>query len=160
MNIKKGVEIVFVTPEIPGNTGNMGRSCAATETKFHLVRPLGFNVDHKSAKRAGLDYWEFLDLEIHDSLEEFLEKYKDRRMFLATTKGGKRYTDVKFQNGDMILFGAESRGLPKELIEEREEYAIRIPLGNDLNLRSLNLSNAGNIILFEALRQLDFQGLS
>ncbi len=159
-NMKKGVEVVLVTPEIPGNTGNIARSCAATGTKLHLVRPLGFQIDEKSVKRAGLDYWEFLSLEVHDSLEEFLDKYKDRRMFLATTKGGHIYSDSKFVDGDMILFGAESKGLPKELIANNKDCAIRIPMGEDARLRSLNLSNAVNIILFEALRQLNFDGLS
>lgn len=151
--------IVFVEPEIPGNTGNIARTCAATGTKLHLVKPLGFNIDDKAVKRAGLDYWEFVDLEVHDSLEEFLAKYKDHRMFLATTKGGQVYSDVNYEDEDMLLFGAETRGLPKEFIAANEEKAIRIPMSKDTRLRSLNLSNCGNIILFEALRQIGYPGL-
>lgn len=157
--MKMGIHIVFVTPEIPGNTGNIARSCAATDTKLHLVRPLGFQIDEKSVKRAGLDYWEFLDMEVHDSLEEFLDKYKDKRKFFATTKGGGIYSDISFKDDDMILFGAESRGLPRELIEQNKEMTIRIPMSEDTRLRSLNLSNCANIILFEALRQLSFPNL-
>lgn len=153
------LHIVFVEPEIPQNTGNIARTCAATDTKLHLIRPLGFNIDEKSVRRAGLDYWKYLDLEVHDSLDEFLEKYKGHRMFLATTKGGEMYADVEFKDEDMILFGRETKGLPKEFIEENKDMAIRIPMSQNTRLRSLNLSNCANIILFEALRQLEFPGL-
>ncbi len=153
------LHIVFVEPEIPGNTGNIARTCAATNTKLHLVKPLGFSIDDKAVKRAGLDYWEYVDLEVHESLDDFLEKYKDKRKFLATTKGGKIYSDVQFQDEDMILFGRETKGLPKDFIEENKEKAIRIPMSENTRLRSLNLSNCGNILLFEALRQLGYPGL-
>lgn len=153
------LHIVFVEPEIPGNTGNIARTCAATNTKLHLVKPLGFSIDDKAVKRAGLDYWEYVDLEVHESLDDFLEKYKDKRKFLATTKGGKIYSDVQFQDEDMILFGRETKGLPKDFIEENKEMAIRIPMSENTRLRSLNLSNCGNILLFEALRQLGYPGL-
>lgn len=153
------IHIVFVEPEIPGNTGNIARTCAATNTKLHLVKPLGFSISDKAVKRAGLDYWEYVDLEIHESLDEFLKKYKDKRMFLATTKGGSIYSDVKYKDEDMILFGAETRGLPKWFIEENQDKAIRIPMSEDTRLRSLNLSNCGNIILFEALKQIGFPNL-
>lgn len=153
------LHIVFVEPEIPGNTGNIARTCAATDTRLHLVKPLGFDISDRAVKRAGLDYWEYVDLEVHENLQEFMEKYGDRRMFLATTKGGTIYTEVEYQDGDMILFGRETRGLPKELIEERKEWAVRIPMSENTRLRSLNLSNCGNIILFEALRQIGFPGL-
>lgn len=153
------LHIVFVEPEIPGNTGNIARTCAATNTKLHLVKPLGFRIDDKAVKRAGLDYWQHVDLEIHESLDEFLEKYKDKRKFLATTKGGKIYSEVEFQDDDMILFGRETRGLPKNFIAANQEQAIRIPMSENTRLRSLNLSNCGNIILFEALRQLGYPGL-
>ncbi len=153
------LHIVFVEPEIPGNTGNIARTCAATNTKLHLVKPLGFRIDDKAVKRAGLDYWQHVDLEIHESLDEFLEKYKDKRKFLATTKGGKIYSEVEFQDDDMILFGRETRGLPKDFIAANQEQAIRIPMSENTRLRSLNLSNCGNIILFEALRQLGYPGL-
>ena len=153
------LHIVLVEPEIPQNTGNVARTCAATDTRLHLVRPLGFNIDEKSVRRAGLDYWKYLDLEVHDNLEQFFEKYKERRMFLATTKGGVMYADVKFKVEDMILFGRETRGLPKNLIERNKDMAIRIPMSENTRLRSLNLSNSANIILFEALRQVGFPGL-
>lgn len=153
------LHIVFVNPEIPPNTGNIARTCAATDTVLHLVKPLGFNIDDKSVKRAGLDYWQYVNLEVHESLEDFMDKYGDRRLFLATTKGGRIYTDVQYQDGDMFLFGRETAGLPKEFIAEHEDKAIRIPMSADTRLRSLNLANCGNIILFEALRQLGFPGL-
>lgn len=153
------IHIVFVEPEIPPNTGNIARTCAATGTVLHLVEPLGFSIDDKSVKRAGLDYWPFVQLEVHKSLDAFMEKYGDRQLYLATTKGGQKYTDIQFKDEDMILFGRETAGLPKEFIAEHKEKAIRIPMSKDTRLRSLNLSNSANIILFEALRQLGFPEL-
>lgn len=153
------IHIVFVEPEIPPNTGNIARTCAATGTVLHLVEPLGFSIDDKSVKRAGLDYWPFVKLEVHKSLDAFMEKYGDRNLYLATTKGGHRYTDVQYKDEDMILFGKETAGLPKDFIAEHEDKAVRIPMSKDTRLRSLNLSNCANIILFEALRQLDFPEL-
>lgn len=154
------IHIVLVEPEIPPNTGNIARTCAATDSVLHLVRPLGFSLDEKSLRRAGLDYWPFVTLEVHDSLELFMEKYGDRRMWLATTKGGMLYTDAEFRDEDMILFGRETAGLPRELISSNMDRAIRIPMSRDTRLRSFNLSNAANIVLFEALRQLGFPGLA
>lgn len=153
------IHIVLVEPEIPPNTGNIARSCAATGACLHLVKPLGFSIDDRSLKRAGLDYWPFVKLEVHESLEEFLQRYRGMQMYLATTKGTHRHTDVSFQDEDMILFGRETRGLPKELIAQHQEDTLRIPMSADTRLRSLNLANSVNIILFEALRQLDFPGL-
>ena len=155
------LHIVFVEPEIPPNTGNIARSCAATDTVLHLVKPLGFRIDDKSLKRAGLDYWPYVKLEIHESLEDFMKKYGDgsRRLFLATTKGGHIYTEHEYRDGDMFLFGKETAGLPRDFIEEHKENAIRIPMSASTRLRSFNLANSANIILFEALRQLDFPGL-
>lgn len=153
------IHIVLVEPEIPPNTGNIARSCAATGAHLHLVKPLGFSIDDRSLKRAGLDYWPFVKLEVHERLEEFLQKYQGRRMYLATTKGTHRHTDVSFRDEDMILFGRETRGLPKDLIAQHQEDTLRIPMSADTRLRSLNLANSVNIILFEALRQLDFPGL-
>ena len=153
------IHIVFVQPEIPSNTGNIARTCAATDSVLHLVRPLGFTLDDKHLKRAGLDYWPYVKLEVHDSFEDFLEKYKDRRMWLATTKGRKLYTEADFKDEDMILFGRESAGLPRDFIEEHSAAAIRIPMSESTRLRSFNLANSANVILFEALRQLDFPGL-
>ncbi|QIB69989.1 tRNA (uridine(34)/cytosine(34)/5-carboxymethylaminomethyluridine(34)-2'-O)-methyltransferase TrmL [Aminipila butyrica] len=153
------IHIVFVEPEIPPNTGNIARTCAATGSVLHLVEPLGFSIDDKSVKRAGLDYWPFVRLEVHESLNAFMEKYGDRQLYLATTQGGRQYAEVQFQDEDMILFGRETAGLPRDFIKEHQEQAIRIPMSADTRLRSLNLSNSANIILFEALRQLGFPGL-
>ena len=153
------IHIVLVEPEIPPNTGNIARSCAATGAHLHLVKPLGFSIDDRSLKRAGLDYWPFVKLEVHESLEEFLQEYQGRQMYLATTKGTHRHTDVQFEDEDMILFGRETRGLPKDFIARHQENTLRIPMSADTRLRSLNLANSVNIILFEALRQLDFPGL-
>lgn len=153
------IHIVLVEPEIPPNTGNIARSCAATGAKLHLVKPLGFSIDDKTLKRAGLDYWPYVDLEVHESLEEFLKKYKDMPMYLATTKGVRRYTDVVYEENAMLLFGKETAGLPRTLIEEYKDRTIRIPMSKDTRLRSLNLSNSANIVLFEALRQQHFPNL-
>lgn len=153
------IHVVLVEPEIPPNTGNIARTCAATGSVLHLVEPLGFSIDDKSVKRAGLDYWPYVQLEVHKSFEAFMEKYGHRQLYLATTKGGNRYTDVQFKDEDMILFGRETAGLPKEFIAKHKENAIRIPMSKDTRLRSLNLSNCANIILFEALRQIDFPEL-
>ena len=153
------LHIVLVEPEIPPNTGNIARTCAATGTKLHLVKPLGFSIDDKSLKRAGLDYWPYVDLEVHESLDDFLAAYDGHRMFLATTKGARRFTDHTYRDGDMFLFGRETRGLPRPFIEAHKEMAIRIPMSEDTRLRSFNLANSANIILFEALRQLGFPGL-
>ncbi len=151
--------VVLVEPEIPPNTGNIARTCAITGMKLHLVKPLGFSIDDKAVKRAGLDYWDHLELEVHESLGEFLEKYKDRKMYLATTHGGVRYTDVRYERGSFLLFGKETAGLPKELIARYPDAAVRIPMGKNPDLRSLNLSNSAAILLYEAMRQHDFPGL-
>lgn len=153
------LHIVLVEPEIPPNTGNIARSCAATGAHLHLVEPLGFSIDDRSLKRAGLDYWPFVKLTVHESLESFLGEYAGRRMYLATTKGENRYTDISFRDEDMILFGRETRGLPAWLIEERKKDTIRIPMSRDTRLRSLNLANSVNIVLFEALKQMGFPDL-
>ncbi|MBQ1471364.1 tRNA (uridine(34)/cytosine(34)/5-carboxymethylaminomethyluridine(34)-2'-O)-methyltransferase TrmL [Eubacterium sp. AB3007] len=151
--------IVFVEPEIPPNTGNIARTCAATNSVLHLVEPLGFSISDKAVRRAGLDYWPYVDLHVHESLEAFLNEYRDRRMFLASTKGGHYYTQQQYMDEDMFLFGRETRGLPRDLIEARRDQVIRIPMSSNTRLRSLNLANSANIILFEALRQVGFPGL-
>lgn len=153
------INIVFVEPEIPPNTGNIARTCAATGTNLHLVKPLGFSIDDKQVKRAGLDYWPYVNLEVHESLDAFMEKHGDRRLWLATTKAKNMYADVEYRDGDFILFGRETRGLPTDFVEEHQESGIRIPMSEDTRTRSFNLSNSANIILFEALRQLGFPGL-
>ena len=157
------INVVMVEPEIPQNTGNIARTCAITGAKLHLVYPLGFNIDDKHLKRAGLDYWDKLEIEKHDSLEKFLEKYKpeENNMFYATTKGKHCYSDIdytKFKGGEVfILFGKETKGLPEDLIKKYFENAIRIPMRPVL--RSLNLSNSVCIVVYEILRQIGFEGL-
>jgi tRNA (cytidine/uridine-2'-O-)-methyltransferase len=147
------MHIVLVEPEIPPNTGNVARTCAATGARLHLVEPLGFQIDEKSVRRAGLDYWKHVDVEIHRSLDDFMEKYGARTLYFASTKGEKTYAEVRFCDEDMILFGRETKGLPPELISANRENTIRIPMSHQTELRSLNLSNSAAIILFEALRQ-------
>lgn len=149
------LNIVFYEPEIPFNTGAIARTCGLTKTRLHLIRPFGFEVDDKHLKRAGLDYWHLVDINYYDSYDELRSKYPDNRFFLATTKTRNRYTDVKYSDGDFIVFGPETRGLPEDLLKANWEDTIRIPMLKDYG-RSLNLSNSANIILYEALRQNDF----
>lgn len=152
------LNIVFYEPEIPFNTGAIARTCGLTQSRLHLIRPLGFSVDDTHLKRAGLDYWHLVDISYYDSYEELVEKYPDNNFYLASTKAKKKYTDVEYKDRDFIVFGPETRGLPEDLIFANYENAIRIPMLKDFG-RSLNLSNSANIILFEALRQLDFLDL-
>ena len=156
------INIVMVEPEIPQNTGNIARTCAITGAKLHLVHPLGFKIDEKSIKRAGLDYWDKLDIEEHDSLNGFLEKYKpeENNMFFATTKGKTKYTDIDYSEMEevFVLYGKETKGLPEGLLEKYlNTKTIRIPMLP--TLRSLNLSNSVAIITYEILRQNDFKDL-
>ena len=156
------LNIVMVEPEIPQNTGNIARTCAITGAKLHLVHPLGFQIDEKTLKRAGLDYWDKLDIEEHDSLNEFLEKYKpeENNMFFATTKGKTQYTDIDYSkmNEVFVLYGKETKGLPECLLEKYlDKKTIRIPMLT--TLRSLNLSNSVAIITYEILRQHNFEDL-
>ena len=175
------LNIVLHEPEIPANTGNIGRTCVITGTSLHLIRPLGFIINDKTLRRAGLDYWERLDYHEHLNVEEFY-KYVDSsisdgsisdssisggsafgnsatkpRIYYASTKAKKRYTDVTFHDGDYIMFGKESAGIPEEILVEHPDDVIRIPMLPEE--RSLNLANSVSIILYEALRQLDFPGL-
>lgn len=149
------LNIVMVEPEIPQNTGNIARTCALTETKLHLVRPLGFSTDDKHLKRAGLDYWHLVDIYYYDSIEELFEKYPDGRFFYATTKARKLYTEFKYNEDDFFVFGKESKGLDEGLIDKNIDTAIKIPMIKSI-ARSLNLANSVNIIVYEALRQLEF----
>ena len=149
--------IVLLEPEIPANTGNIGRTCVATGTRLHLIEPLGFRLREKDLKRAGMDYWPQLDVTTYVNYEDFLRRNPGARPYMATTKGQKVYTDVKFEPDDYIMFGKESAGIPEELLLENQERAIRIPMLGDT--RSLNLSNSVAIVLYEALRQNDFPGM-
>lgn len=151
--------IVLVEPEIPQNTGNISRTCAATHTALHLVRPLGFEISDRTLKRAGLDYWQYLSVSYYDSFSEVLEKYYNgKNFYFLSTKGKKRYVDVSFHDGDFLVFGKESHGLPEPLLKEHYEETLRIPMWQDL--RSLNLSNSVAITLYEALRQTGFSELN
>lgn len=149
--------IVLVEPEIPANTGNIARTCAATGTHLHLVRPLGFQTDDRTLKRAGLDYWHAVQVHYHDSFQEVRELYADSRFFFASTRASKVYSEFAFQDGDFFVFGKETKGLPQELIEGNLPTCIRMPMTEAV--RSLNLSNSAAIVLFEALRQTSFAGL-
>ena len=152
------MNIVLVEPEIPANTGNISRTCAVTGTALHLVLPLGFSVDDRHLKRAGLDYWQHLELHYHNSFEEIPQKYPGARFFLATTKAKKSYHQVSYKNDDFLVFGKETAGLPARLLSLYAENCIRIPMGQ--SLRSLNLANSVAIVLYEALRQQNFPGLT
>ena len=154
------MHIVLVEPEIPPNTGNIARTCAATGSILHLVKPLGFRIDDRSLRRAGLDYWPYVEVCVHESLDTFLAAYAGCRMFLATTKGKQLYTAPAYQDEDMFIFGRETRGLPRPFIAAHEEQTIRIPMSQSTRLRSFNLANSANIVLFEALRQLGFPALA
>lgn len=156
------LNIVLVEPEIPHNTGNIARTCAITGAKLHLVHPLGFKIDEKSVKRAGLDYWDKIEIEEHTSLENFLDKYKpeEHNMFFATTKGKTKYTDIDYSqmNEVFVLYGKETKGLPENLLEKYlNTKTVRIPMLP--TLRSLNLSNSVAIITYEILRQKEFENL-
>ncbi|MBQ9358151.1 MAG: tRNA (cytidine(34)-2'-O)-methyltransferase [Abditibacteriota bacterium] len=152
------LNVVLYSPEIPQNTGNIGRTCYLTQCSLHLIEPLGFSVSERGLRRAGLDYWKKLDVRVHRSLEELLAFADTDRIFLATTKGARRYTEAAFRRGDWIIFGRESGGLPRDLLERYRTSALRIPMHPETD-RSLNLSNAAAVIIYEALRQLDFCSL-
>ncbi|TAH71544.1 MAG: tRNA (cytidine(34)-2'-O)-methyltransferase [Anaerolineaceae bacterium] len=152
------MNIILLEPEIPANTGNIGRTCVATGTKLHLIEPMGFRLNEKQIKRAGLDYWNDLDLIVYDSYQEFLEKNKYPKIYMATTKAVKTYTNVRYESDCYIMFGKESAGIPEELLLANKENCIRIPMVGDI--RSLNLGNSAAIILYEALRQNNFAGMN
>lgn len=151
------MHIVLHQPEIPANTGNIGRTCVATGTALHLIEPLGFHLDEKSIRRAGMDYWHQLDVTRYMNLREFQEKNPGAKIWYATTKAKRLYTEADFLPDDYIMFGKESAGIPEELLVENEEVCIRIPMLDEI--RSLNLSNAVAIVLYEALRQNEFAGM-
>ena len=151
------MHIILHQPEIPANTGNIGRTCVATGTSLHLIEPLGFHLDEKSIRRAGMDYWAKLDVSRYMNFAEFEEKHPGAKIWMATTKARRCYTEAAFGPDDYIMFGKESAGIPEELLVEHEENCIRIPMLQDI--RSLNLSNSVAIVLYEALRQQGFSGL-
>ena len=151
------MHIILHQPEIPGNTGNIGRTCVATGTPLHLIEPLGFRLDEKAIKRAGMDYWQHLDVHRYMNFEEFREKNPDAKIWMATTKAKRTYTEVEYGPDDYIMFGKESAGIPEEILVENEEHCIRIPMLP--TIRSLNLSNSVSIILYEAPRQNGFSDM-
>ena len=151
------INIVLVEPEIPQNTGNIARTCAATGCRLHLVRPLGFSVDDKHLKRAGLDYWSLVDINYYDSFDELKKQNTNGLFYYSTTKGNKKHTEATYKKDCFIVFGKETAGLPKSLLEENKEFCIRVPMINDA--RSLNLANSVAIVVYEALRQIDFPGM-
>ena len=152
------LHIVLLEPEIPANTGNIGRTCVAAGARLHLIEPMGFQINEKQVKRAGLDYWDKLDYRIYDSYPDFMEKNPDAKIYMATTKARQIYRDVSYEDGCYIMFGKESAGIPEEILVENEENTIRIPMEGDI--RSLNLGNSVAVVLYEALRQRGFENLN
>ncbi len=151
------MNIVFLEPENPRNTGAIGRTCVVTNSVLHLIRPLGFDTDDKAIKKSGLDYWDSLDVRYYDNFEDFLKKNNYPQIFMATTKAKKIYSDVSYNQDAYIMFGKESAGIPEEILIDYKETCVRIPMME--NQRSLNLATSASIILFEALRQNDFSNL-
>lgn len=149
------INIVLLEPEIPANTGNIGRTCVATGSRLHLIEPLGFSINEKALKRAGLDYWEHLDVTVYESFEDFIEKNPGAKIYMATTKSKQTYADVTYEDGCFIMFGKESAGIPEEILLDYKDTAVRIPMLPDI--RSLNLSNSAAIVAYEALRQQGFK---
>lgn len=147
--------IVLLSPEYPGNVGNIGRTCVLTKSTLHLVRPFKFDLSDKSLKKAGIDYWDKLDLKIHDSLEEFEEFIKDKNFYLIETGSDKAYADVRFMDNDYLIFGREKEGIDKDILKKNREKILTIPMTKEID-RSLNLANSVSIVLYEALRQNNF----
>lgn len=148
--------VVLISPEHPGNVGNIGRTCVLTESRLHLVRPFKFDFSDKSLKKAGIDYWDKLDLVIHDSLDEFFDYLKDENFYILETGTDKRYCDVSYKDGDFLIFGREKEGIDKEILDKFRQKIFTIPMSKRIN-RSLNLANSVSIVLYEALRQNDFE---
>ena len=151
------LNIVLFEPEIPANTGNIGRTCVATNTRLHLIEPLGFRLNEKAIKRAGMDYWDDLDVTTYIDYNDFMEKNPGAKIYMATTKAPKVYTEAEFEPDCYIMFGKESAGIPEEILLEHKETAVRIPMLD--HIRSLNLGNSVAIVLYEALRQQGFKEL-
>lgn len=151
------LNIVLVEPEIPQNCGNIVRTCAATGARLHLIKPLGFDISEKAVRRAGLDYWHLVDIQVYENLADFFAKNEVRQMWLLSTKAPRSYTEARYEDGCYLLFGKETKGLPEDFLEAHRACCVRIPMREEA--RSLNLSNAVAITAFEALRQLDFPNL-
>lgn len=152
------MNIVLLEPEMPANTGNIGRTCVATGTKLHLIEPLGFRLNDKLIKRAGLDYWDKLDITVYSDFQDFLDKNPGAKIYMATTKGLHVYSDVAYRPNDYLMFGKESAGIPEEILLDNQDRCIRIPMWGDV--RSLNLSNSVSIVLYEALKQNGFEHMT
>ncbi|MCT4686156.1 tRNA (cytidine(34)-2'-O)-methyltransferase [Vallitalea sp.] len=148
------MNILLHEPEIPYNTGNIGRTCVASGTALHLIKPLGFFIDEKSVKRAGLDYWDQLELYLYEDFDDFISKNPNATIYMATTKAKKTYAEVEYEKDSFIMFGKESAGIPEDILVRFKDTSIRIPM--EPNIRSLNLSNAVAIVLYESLRQQNF----
>ena len=153
------LHIVLVEPEIPQNTGNIARTCAATHSTLHLVHPLGFSIDEKQVKRAGLDYWHLVTIEEHPSFAQLMEEYPDAEFFYSTTKAPRSYTQVHFPPNAFLVFGKETRGLPEELLHDHPDDCVRLPMIDDDSARSLNLSNSVAVGVYEVLRQWGYPGM-
>lgn len=152
------MNIVLLEPEIPSNTGNIGRTCVATGTSLHLIKPLGFDISDKAVKRAGMDYWPQLDLHVYENYEDFMEKNPGAKVYYATTKAPYVYSEAHYEPDCFIMFGKESAGIPEKILYDNQETCVRVPMIGDI--RSLNLSNSVAIVLYEALRQNDFAGMN
>ncbi len=152
------MNIVLLEPEIPANTGNIGRTCVAAGARLHLIGPMGFQINEKQVRRAGLDYWDKLDYRVYDGYADFLSKNAGARIYMATTKARQVYSEVQYEDGCYIMFGRESAGIPEEILVEHQETAVRIPMFGDI--RSLNLGNSVAVVLYEALRQQGFGNLN
>ncbi|TCO79478.1 tRNA (uridine(34)/cytosine(34)/5-carboxymethylaminomethyluridine(34)-2'-O)-methyltransferase TrmL [Marinisporobacter balticus] len=153
------INIVLFEPEIPPNTGNIARTCAATGSRLHLIKPLGFSIDDKHLKRAGLDYWDLVDVHVYENMDELFAKYKNAKFFFSTTKAKHFYTDMDYNDECFVVFGKETAGLPKEILKENFDTCIKIPMLENERARSLNLANSVNIVLYEVLRQTGFVNL-
>jgi len=151
------MNIVLYEPEIPENTGNIGRTCVATGTRLHLIEPMGFRLDEKSVKRAGLDYWKDLDVTVYENYPDFLERNPGAVVYMASTKAQHVYSEVRYEADSFLMFGKESAGIPEEILVEHREQTVRIPMNPEI--RSLNLANSVAVVLYEALRQQDFAGM-
>lgn len=152
------MNIVLLEPEMPANTGNIGRTCAATNSRLHLIEPLGFKINEKSLKRAGLDYWDKLDVTVYSDYQDFLSRNQGAKIYMATTKAPNVYTEVTYEPDCFIMFGKESAGIPEIILADNQDTCVRIPMWGEI--RSLNLSNSVSVVLYEALRQNGFERMT